>query len=129
MKWYAEMKHVLQEPRTCVYRYSSITDHSNYKKTEGHHKEPARQRSRLGEYLSCIKCLPPRIMLTVTRNKMQLIDLICDCTPSAEVKASEVLVVVDDIDNFVRLIYFCCQCIIPTSTCLDGFANSLSCFD
>ena len=29
---------------------------------------------------------------------------------AADVKAKEVLVVVDDMDIFVRLLHFCCQC-------------------
>ena len=40
-----------------------------------------------------------------------------------EVMASEVRIVVDNTDIFVRLLRFCCQGIIPTSTCIDGFAN------
>ena len=114
--------------------------------------------------------------MTVTRNRMQIIDLIvCDDTTShnedvsrhkvvltgshpvsekintgviiikrqsmntrqeetdtmiihqvAEVKTTRKCrrVVVDDTDIFVRLLHLCCQGGIPTSTCLDGFANS-----
>ena len=43
----------------------------------------------------------------------------------AEVKAKEVLVVVDDTDIFVRVLHFGCHYNIPSST-LDGFANSQS---
>ena len=42
----------------------------------------------------------------------------------ADVKANDVLVVVDNIDIFVRRLHFRCQGGIPTSTCLYGFANS-----
>ena len=46
-----------------------------------------------------------------------------------EEKASQVRVVVDGTDIFFRLLHFCCHGIIPTSTCLDVFANLQSCCD
>ena len=39
-----------------------------------------------------------------------------------EVKASEVRVVVDDTDIYVRLLHLCCQRIIPNLTCLDDLS-------
>ena len=42
----------------------------------------------------------------------------------ADVKANEMLEVVDNIDIFVRRLHFCCNRGIPTSTCIDGFASS-----
>ena len=78
------LKHGLLEPINliyiilyiCMYRYTSKTNHITCTKMKncirhGRYKGASRVNT-----LSCLTCLPPSVMLTVTRNKMQIILLI-----------------------------------------------------